>query len=208
MQTAKLDARLSAAAGFVRTDSAVICDVGTDHALLPCYLRALTKAEIIASDVNVLPLESARATMNSLGVSDITLKLSDGLDGVDYADDVIIAGMGGELIADIISRCRFLHKGLRVIVQPMTKHEAARRGLYAAGFVIKEEKTVVENGHCYTVICAEYSGNAVKIDDWFAYIGMNTDRVYIENQLKKLAKMSRGDAALTEVIEKIKEERL
>ena len=138
----KLDERLAAAASFVRTDRR-ICDVGTDHALLPCFLCEQGAMSVIASDVNANPLEAARANIEKYGFSDrITLLQSDGLRSVPPCDDIIIAGMGGELIAQIIGGCSFVSGDTRFILQPMTKAEILRRYLYANGYEILQEKAL------------------------------------------------------------------
>ncbi|MBR4306202.1 MAG: tRNA (adenine(22)-N(1))-methyltransferase TrmK, partial [Ruminiclostridium sp.] len=62
MMTVKLSPRLLAAAEFVRCDKSV-CDVGTDHALLPCYLYQQGARSITASDINDGPLDAARETI-------------------------------------------------------------------------------------------------------------------------------------------------
>ena len=102
-----MDSRLLTCAGLCTGD--VLCDVGTDHGYLPCYMienGLCSKA--YACDIAQGPLDSAIAHINERCLSDrITTVLSDGLDSVEKGDitDVVIAGMGGELIADIISRC-------------------------------------------------------------------------------------------------------
>ena len=115
----KLTGRLSAAAALCRR-GVIVCDVGTDHALLACYLAQNGAKEVIASDVKEGPLSAARRTIAEQGVTNVTAVLSDGLDRIDYADDVVICGMGGELIMKIISGCRFLSEDTRFILQPMT----------------------------------------------------------------------------------------
>ena len=94
----KLDDRLAAIASLVRLDRR-ICDVGTDHALLPCYLAQNGALNITASDVNPNPLAAARANVEKYGCADsVGLVLSDGLKSVPPCDDVIIAGMGPNTI--------------------------------------------------------------------------------------------------------------
>ena len=82
-------------------------DVGCDHARLAAALALEKNCRVIASDVKHGPLEAAKRTLAELGVTSVETVKSDGLDEIDYADDVIICGMGGELIADIAQRCRF-----------------------------------------------------------------------------------------------------
>ena len=155
----KLTGRLSAAAALCRR-GVTVCDVGTDHALLACYLAQNGAKEVIASDVKEGPLSAARRTIAEQGVTNVTAVLSDGLDRIDYADDVVICGMGGELIMKIISGCRFLSEDTRFILQPMTKADTLRRELYRGGFDIIEERAVREGDRFYTVMLARYTGAA------------------------------------------------
>ena len=192
----KLDERLAAAASFVRTDRR-ICDVGTDHALLPCFLCEQGAVSVIASDVNENPLNAAHANVEKYGFADrITLLQSDGLQNVPPCDDVIIAGMGGELIAQIISGCTFVTPDTRFILQPMTKAEMLRRYLYAGGFEILQEKGAAVNGKAYTVMLVRFTGVKADIDDSFAYFGKCTDPRYIQKVNSQLTKLANSDPSL------------
>ena len=175
-----LSARLAATAEMVRKGG-VICDVGTDHALLPCRLWLDGERKLIAADINEGPLLSARQTISHyIGDENaVRLVLSDGLDKIDYADDVIIAGMGGELIARIILGCRFLCKDTHFILQPMTKAEVLRRELYKNGFYIEKELAVKDAGRLYVVMSVYYDGQSRETDDTFAYIGKVRDTAYL-----------------------------
>ena len=142
----KLDPRLFTIAQMVRLDGK-ICDVGTDHALLPCFLFQRGARDLIASDVNDGPLRAAVATVKQHGAeNNIKVIKSDGLRDVPECDDVIIAGMGGELIARIVTECSFTNENTRFILQPMTKAEILRRELYTNGFEITEERTALSAG--------------------------------------------------------------
>lgn len=148
---------------FVRRDS-VVADVGTDHAHLPIHLisKGIAK-QCIASDINEGPLEMARKNIASCGISQIETVLSDGLINVEAFDpnDVIIFGMGGELIIKIIDEAKWLFdKSKRLILQPMTKQEAVREYLWSNGFGIIGERLTKDDGKIYQTLCAEYVGEA------------------------------------------------
>lgn len=194
----KLDERLFAAAEMVRRGKR-ICDVGTDHALLPCFLWERGERELFACDINDGPLEAARITAEKYG-AEITLIKSDGLEKVPPCDDVIIAGMGGELIARIVADCPFTTADTRFILQPMTKHEILRRELYKSGFEILEEKCARAGGKVYTVMLVRFSGEKIDIDDSFAFFGKNTDPTYIASVNKRLEKLAKGDEKYAELI--------
>ena len=126
MTPIKTDERLSLAMQFVREGS-VVADIGTDHGYIPVALLTGGVCPFAyASDVNAMPLDKARANAEKYGVSDrVSLHLSDGLRFIDEdktlpehpVDDIVICGMGGELIAEIVSRSAYAKKsGVRLII--------------------------------------------------------------------------------------------
>lgn len=164
-----LDNRLKMCAEMV-SGKGIACDVGTDHAYLAAHLVVSGKCNrVIASDVNMGPLEAAARTIEKYGISDkVNIVLSDGLKDVplENVSDVVIAGMGGETIAEIIGninidKCDF--ENIRWILQPMTKAEYLRKMLYQYGLKIISEKIIEDHDKMYVVICAEY-------DDEFRYL--------------------------------------
>lgn len=152
-----LDNRLKMCADMI-SGKGIVCDVGTDHALLAAYLITNGKCEkVIASDINEGPLESAGKTVEKYGISGkVDLVLSDGLKNVngEGVSDIVIAGMGGETIVKILSECQFDLNGIRLILQPMTKAEILRKWLWMYGFSVISEKGVAEGEKLYTVITA------------------------------------------------------
>ena len=159
-----LDGRLSCAASFVRQGS-VVCDVGTDHAYLPVNLiqRGIA-VRAVACDINEGPLERARWSAAKYGVTDkIRFVLADGLDGVqpekDGVNEIIICGMGGELIARIVDASAYTRMPeVRLILQPMTCAPELRQYLWDNGFRILEERLCEAAGKIYTCIHAAYDG--------------------------------------------------
>lgn len=198
--TVKLDPRLLTIAQMVRL-SGKICDVGTDHALLPCYLFQQGAGNIIASDVNDGPLKSAEATVKLYGAENcVRVMKSDGLRDVPPCDDVIVAGMGGELIARIVTECAFTNENTHFILQPMTKAEILRRELYRNGFEITVERTAESAGKIYTVMLVVYTGIRQEISDRFAFFGKNDDEIYIEHIREKLRKKAKGNERYNELL--------
>ncbi len=162
MPESKLSRRLHAAFLLVK-EGRRVADIGTDHALLPIALVKSGKTpHAIASDVNKLPLEKAKENIEREGLSDsIETFLADGAVGLEArAEEFIIAGMGGELIAEIISASPFLKRhDIHLVLQPMTKIPVVRRFLWENGFDIEREVYLEDMGHFYTVISAYYTGN-------------------------------------------------
>lgn len=155
----ELSPRLSAIAAQV-PQGARLADIGTDHAYLPVSLLlrgAIPSA--VASDVNRGPLERGRETARQAGVEErIDFRLCDGLIGLDdsQADAVVIAGMGGELIARILSEAPWTRQVL-LLLQPMTGQPELRRWLGENGYRIQRE-TVVREGEKLYVILAVRGG--------------------------------------------------
>lgn len=158
----QLDPRLAKCAAFVRAGVRV-ADIGTDHGYLPIALLQNGKAVfVIAADINKDPLDSAVRNAAKYGVSDkMRFVLSDGLHGLTAADvdDVIIAGMGGELILRIISEAEWLcAPDKHLILQPMTTAAQLRSGLAALGFEIEREEAVYDGKKIYSVLSVYYTG--------------------------------------------------
>lgn len=210
----KLSPRLLLTASFVRV-GAVLADVGTDHAYIPAYLiknSVISKA--YACDINEGPLQNAAKTLQSENISCVSLILSDGLKNVKKNDisDVLIAGMGGELIAKILSECDWCaDKELSFVLQPMTKEDYLRKYLYKNGFEIIKESLVAEGEKIYTVMLVRYSAIKQEISNSFALIGAPDKselfRIKKQREIKRLKKINKElskSPSHKEELEKIK----
>ena len=169
----------------------------------------------LACDINEGPLNAGKQDVERYGYEKcITLRLSDGLKNVseNEADDIVIAGMGGELIKKILSECSWAKtKGKHFILQPMTKCEVLIRYLYENGFEIIEQKACECDKKHYTVLLVHYTGNVIDIDDSFLYMGKldaknSHSKLYLNHVISNLEKRSIGDKSLIDVINKIKGE--
>lgn len=174
MTSSKLSERLLAAAGFVRPAS-FAADIGSDHAYLPIYLCNLGKIRgAVATDINEGPVARALINVSSNHLNKkISVLRTDGLRGVEAykPDDIMICGMGGELIINILSAAEWTKdKKIRLILQPMTHADKLRRYLWDNGFAIIGEKIVKED-KIYQIICAEYTGDIIKYSEIEAIFG-------------------------------------
>ena len=207
MRSVTLDGRLNSVGKFVR-QGAEFADIGTDHAYLPIYLLKSDRIKsAVASDINEGPLKSAKANAEEMGVSDrMRFVLTDGARGLEGfgLSDVAIAGMGGELIADIIEASPFLRdEKIRLILQPMSKQGHLRRYLAERGFDIISEDYSSSGGKFYVTLCAEYSGTTRKIDEYEAEFGkrefllkLTSDaRGYLEKKKKSFSRAANGKSA-------------
>lgn len=180
----KLTPRLLTAVQYVRPGH-LAADVGTDHAYLPIYLcesGILTPVPVpdgapvaqgqpypaalcaVASDIHRGPVDRAALHIRMAGLADRILTVqTDGLNGLEVfrPTDVIIFGMGGELIASILAAAPWTRDpAVRLILQPMTHAEKLRLFLLDNGFSVVGETLSAEDARIYQTICAEYRPDA------------------------------------------------
>lgn len=191
----QLSPRLLLCASLVRVGSP-LCDVGTDHAYLPIWLLKSEKIpRAIAADINRGPLYAAAQNAERYHVGEkLSLRLSDGLKKIspDEADDIVIAGMGGELILKIVEEAPWLKDSTkRVVLQPMSAAPELRIGLSRLGFKVLEEYAVEDSGKVYTAFSAEYTATPPSTDKLYPYLGkLKTDtpaaKKYAQKQIRGL----------------------
>ncbi len=166
-----LTPRLETIASKVVKGARVI-DVGTDHAYIPIYLvKEGIVSTALAADINAGPLARAEDNIKEQGLEGkIKTFLTNGLLNIDTQnyDTVIIAGMGGILISEIMQQTD--NSELTFILQPMTAAEELRRYLYENSFVITDEELVAEGQKMYTVLVAR-KGEGQSYEEHELYIG-------------------------------------
>lgn len=213
MKLFSLDKRLLTCAGLVQ-NSARLADIGTDHAYLPVWLiKSGRISRAVASDINEKPLLKGRETAEKYGVSDIDFRLGAGLSVLkpeDNITDIVIAGMGGEVIAQILGESELVkNPKLNLVLQPMSRCEDLIGFLYENGFEIKEQKALISGGRAYTVIAARYSGRRLAVSSVFKYTGKldvtDGDSVeFIKKQIRNLENKSRGDSSLEALVAELR----
>ena len=153
-----LSVRLQAVADLV-TPGNVVVDVGTDHGYLPIYLveKGICPGAI-AMDVRPGPLSKARANIRLHRLEDkIRTRLSDGLDALEpgEGESLVLSGMGGPLMQEILSRSPALLNGFHeLILQPQSDIPGFRHFLKEAGYEIAAEDMVFEDGKYYPMMRA------------------------------------------------------
>ena len=155
----KLSNRLQAIANFVPEGSKV-ADVGTDHGFIPCWLAENKKVEkAYACDINELPLSLAKKNIDENGLEDmVESRLGNGLAVIEpgEADVVVIAGMGGSLMIDILDAApRVVDHLKRIILQPNINAEAVRIWAEKNRWMIVDEDLVRENDRFSIIIVLE-----------------------------------------------------
>ena len=104
-----------------------VCDVGCDHGKLSLYLVKSGKAEnVIATDINKMPLQKAVDLFAEHGISEkAQFLLTDGLQGIEDTKDithVVICGLGGDTMAQIIHNAPFIKEnGVQLVLLPANR---------------------------------------------------------------------------------------
>lgn len=200
----QLGKRLSLCASLVRP-GARLADIGADHGYLSIWLaKNGLVSQAIAADVREGPLQSARQNIAKYGAEGaVSARLSDGLSAFrpEEADDVAVAGMGGELIARIVSQAPWLRTPEKhLILQPMTSAEDLRAFLSREGFALFREEAVTEDGHTYSAMLCWYDPPLAArqgAEEAFPYAGLvdggtGAGRAYLLARAASLKKRAAG----------------
>ncbi len=142
-----------------------LIDVGTDHGYLLYELHNIGFNRLLGLEVNQGPLENAQRTVEKFNIQDTTtIKLSDGLRNISCKetqayDNIVIAGMGGNLIIKIIKQDLDKFQNINIILQPNNNEPKLRQFLFENGFEIVLEKVVEESKKYYYIINCINRGN-------------------------------------------------
>lgn len=167
-----LSNRLQACCDFVHPGDRV-ADVGCDHGYLGIYLLSHGIARsVIASDINEMPLESARHNASKYGVADrMSFHLCGGVRHLPHNFDVLVlAGMGADTIMSILNDAPWLRdEKYRLILQCQSKRSDLRRYLHQHGYAIRREALAQDGKFLYPVMDVAYDPTA-EMEDADYYI--------------------------------------
>ncbi|MBR2894446.1 MAG: SAM-dependent methyltransferase [Oscillospiraceae bacterium] len=194
-----LQPRLRAIADLV-PNGARLVDVGTDHGFIP--VRLLLEKRIssaIASDIGAAPLDHARRTAEQYQVTEqVDFRLCDGLSAVseDEVDTVVIAGMGGDNITNILSSAPWTKCGVLLLLQPMSKAEVLRRYLPLNGYTVVSEQLVADKGVIYPILSVQggWMPQASEVQAWGGFL-LDSDPLqkrYLDEQILRLRRVAVG----------------
>lgn len=135
-----------------------MADIGTDHGFLPTYMIESGRCErAVAADISQPSLEKARQLCEERGITACEMRVGDGLDVLEpgEVEGVVIAGMGGTLIAEILDGGRSVSESLkRIVMQPRTASGELRKWLMDNGYRIVAEDVVYEGKFVPQIITA------------------------------------------------------
>lgn len=191
----KLTCRMQEIVDFA-SEGSRFCDVGCDHGLVGIELLLSYNAQyVIFSDILEQPLKNARENVYKYGLSEkqVDFRLGSGLTKIKGAevDTVIIAGMGGKNIIDILAHDKIKTESFKTFVfQPTNGESDLRKWLCDNSFVICNESLIKENGVFYTTLLvtigeSNLSDKEIKFGKHIDY----TDKVFIQKCSEKLTKL-------------------
>lgn len=163
-----LSKRLDKIASYVDKGS-FIADIGSDHCLLPVFLLSkgiISKAQAV--DNKPGPYERMTKAIQNSGYSGlISPSLSSGIENLDpNADTLILAGMGGHLISDILKAHTENLKNIEtVIVDAHTDINEVYETLSSLSFKIVESCFLIDKEKPYDVMKWKKTDTPVKYSD-------------------------------------------
>ena len=166
----RLRPRLQAVADMVEP-SGTLADIGCDHGRLCVALLQQGKIRsAIASDISEPSLTKARELAAACGLSDsVVFQVSDGLMDIPVGTEMLVfSGMGGELIAQLLSQSpQVARSARRILMQPMGGTAELRQYLFLNHYEIFDEILVEDGGRIYQVLAAR-DGEPQKVPDGFS----------------------------------------
>lgn len=217
-----LEQRLAQLADMVEPGSRV-ADIGTDHAYLPIALVKDKKVNFaIASDVAAGPLNNAINDIKMAGLEGkIITRLGSGLETLkpeDKIDTVIIAGMGGKLMRDLLDKPAQENNFYEnLILEPNVGEPIVRKWLMDHSYKIEAEKIIEVSGHIYELIKAKRVKDLVNLStaqiQFGPFLLKEKNNIFIKkwskqldfqkNLLSNLQKAKQQDANKIEATKKI-----
>lgn len=149
-----LTERLNCIINYVNCEKAA--DIGTDHAYIATEIIRQKRAKsVIAADIRQGPLNAAKENIAKHGMENfIDARLGSGLSVLKKGEvqNCIIAGMGGELICDIIDSDIEKARETTLILQPMNAQYELRKYLTENKFKIEKEDISCEGERVYNIL--------------------------------------------------------
>ena len=206
--------RLKVISSFINKDSIVV-DIGCDHALLPIYLVKENKSKLVyAVDNKTGPLNRAILNIKANNLNDFIIPiLSDGfknLTNLKY-DTVVISGMGGILIKDILDFSLIKNNPL-LILEPNNDSKVVRSHLMNNDYKIINESFIKCKGHYYPIIIGIKSNSKVNYSQLELEYGPiilknkpNEFKEYIKKKINILTEAKKKAKSTESIINEIKQ---
>ncbi len=161
-------------------DNELVIDIGSDHGYLPLDLLKKNKVKnAIIIEVNQGPLENAISNIRKFGFSlNCRTLLSNGLQKLEIEAienaGIVVAGMGGKLISEIISNDLEKFKKAKLYLQPNNNEAQLRQYLMDNGFQVLNDLIIEDEGIIYEIIVAE--AGLANLSNEQIIFGLNIDQ--------------------------------
>ena len=179
-----------------------LADIGCDHGYLPIYLlKSGCIRHAIAMDIGEGPLQRAKEHIAEEQLGNyIQTRLSNGLERLQpgEADAVVIAGMGGSLIVDILTRGKAVVDHLeQLVIEPQSELAGVRCFLRKQNYFVEQEDYVLEDGKFYPILrilpkqpsddetLARQCGLDISVTDAYGYRLLQAAHPVLAEYLKK-----------------------
>lgn len=174
-----------------------LADIGCDHGQVGLFLvKNKLVNKMISADISLKCLNKSKDLFNLNGLVDYyDGRVGDGLAPINDAEveTVIIAGMGGDLVCNIVRADEAKTKSFKnFIIQPMTNPDAVRKCFYKLGYGIKKDLIVVEGDKFYFLMEFSNETETKAESDWYYTSSLLRDggmeyENFIESSIKENA---------------------
>ena len=175
----------------VMLPTGILADIGCDHgkAGVAAIKNGLAR-HVIFADISAPSLEKAKCLCKKEKIENASFVCCDGCDRIEYADTLMIAGMGSKEIVSILSKCKFVPKQL--VLQPMRNQKELREYLSGSRY-IEIDKTVFDKKF-YTVLrCSGGCENANEMTLTFGKTDLKEKsddfKRFLEKEINKTASL-------------------
>lgn len=131
-----------------------LADIGADHGYIGInYATNNPNNVVVGSDISKMSIQKAENTAKQLGLTNYITRVGDGLAPINDlpVDVVLISGMGGEEIINILSGSKSYSM---YVLSPQKNADKVRFFLSKAGYVPTKDYKVLSEGKFYDVIVA------------------------------------------------------
>lgn len=188
---------------YLARNSKSVADIGCDHGQVGVELLKSTDVKhIISTDISENCLKKSEFLFTSAGFkSEYDGRVGDGLKTLENGevDTIIIAGMGGDLIKDIVTYDRDKTLSFKnFIIQPMTNPDVVRKTFYELGFGIEKDLIVIEGNKYYFLMKFSSSTSIKHEEDWFYTSSLLRDSIETYKEYLKF-NLNKNNAIIAEI---------
>lgn len=180
-----------------------VADIGCDHGQVGVeLLKSTGVTHVISTDISEKCLKKSEFLFASTGFqSEYDGRVGDGLKTLNRGevDTVVIAGMGGDLIKDIVTYD--IGKTLsfeNFIIQPMTNPDVVRETFYKLGYGLEKDLIVIEGSKYYFLMKFSSLTDKKLEKDWFYTSSLLRDSIETYKEYLKF-NLNKNNAIINEI---------